>query len=185
MGRQYFVESIWHATESGTAVANTTTETTLFPVITIPANFLRDGRLLRVTAIGQYSTTGTPTMLFSIRLGGAAGTLVCKSAACTTPSGVTAAVWKVEALLQVRTNGSSGTVMGNGIATVCAAVAGTVASATGEGLVTPMTQGGVVTPATATVDFTANQDLVVTITWGTASASNTITGLNLLVEAVN
>lgn len=124
-------------------------------------------------------------MIFGIRLGGVAGTLICKTAACTTPSGVTAAMWDLDVLITTRSNGSSGTVMGNGVARIFAAVAGTVASATGEGLVTPMTNGGVVTPATATVDLTVDEALSITLTWSAASASNTATGLNLIIEAVN
>ncbi len=185
MSRQYWEESLAWATASGVAVANTTTETILFPNITIPANFMQDGRTIRIRAVGQYSNTGTPTMIFTVRLGGVAGTVICKTAACTTPSGVTAAMWDLDVIITTRSNGSSGTVMGNGIARVFAAVAGTVASATGEGLVTPMTAGGVVTPATATVDLTADQALSVTLTWSAASASNTATGLNYVVEAMN
>lgn len=185
MSRQTWSETIAWATVSGTAVANTTTETILFPNVTIPANFLADGRTLRLRAMGQYSTTSTPTLLFSLRLGGVAGTLLCKTAACTTPSGVTAAMWDLEIIIQTRSNGSSGTIMANGIARVFAAVAGTVASSTGAGLVTPMTNGGVVTPAVATVDLTTDQALALTVTWGTANASNTTTGLNYLLESLN
>lgn len=185
MSRQFWNESLQWATASGTAVANTTTETILFPNTTIPANYMQDGRLLRLEAFGQYSTTGTPTLLFSLRAGGVAGTLLCKSAACTTPSGVTAAAWALRIWVQTRTNGSAGTVMANGLLYVFAAVAGTVASATGEGLVTPMTAGGVITPATASYDLTADSAYSLTVTWGTANASNTITGLNYLLEGMN
>lgn len=185
MSRQFWSETVAAATASGTAVASTTAETILFPNITIPANYMQDGRSLRLVAFGQYSNTGTPTLLFTVRWGGVAGTLLCKSAACTTPSGVTAALWKVEVYMTVRSNGATGTVMANGEASVYAAVAGTVASATGEGLVTPMTAGGVVTPATATCDFTADTALALTVTWGTSSASNTTTGLNYYLEALN
>lgn len=185
MSRQYWSETVSWATASGSPVANTTTETILFPNVTIPANFLQDGRSLRIRAFGQYSTTGTPTMIFGLRWGGVAGTLLCKTAACTTPSGVTAACWDLDITLTTRSNGSAGTVMANGTARVFAAVAGTVASATGEGLVTPMTNGGVVTPAVATVDLTADTALSLTITWSAASASNTTTGLNYVLEALN
>jgi hypothetical protein len=185
MSRQYWAETLTWATASGTAVANTTTETILFPNVTIPANYLQDGRCLRIRAIGQYSNTATPTMIFALRWGGVTGTVLCKTAACTTPSGVTAAVWDLDIMAQVRSNGSSGTVMANGVARVFAAVAGTVASATGEGLVTPMTAGGVITPAVATVDLTADTALALTVTWSAASASNTTTGLNYSIEALN
>lgn len=185
MSRQFWDETVFWATASGTAVANTTTETILFPNVTIPANTMQDGRCLRIKAFGQYSNTGTPTMLFSLRAGGVAGTLLCKTAACTTPSGVTAACWDLEVLVQTRSNGASGTVMANGVCRVYAAVAGTVASATGEGLVTPMTAGGVVTPATATYDLTADSAYSLTLTWSAASASNTATGLNYTIELMN
>ena len=185
MSRQFWGETLVWATASGTAVANTTTETILFPNVTIPANYMQDGRTLRIRAFGQYSNTGTPTMIFGLRWGGVAGTLLCKTAACTTPSGVTAATWDLDIIVSTRSNGSSGTLMANGTARVFAAVAGTVASATGEGLVTPMTNGGVVTPAAATVDLTADTALSLTVTWSAASASNTTTGLNYVIESLN
>lgn len=185
MSRQYWQETIFWATASGTAVANTTTETILFPNVTIPANYMQDGRTLKVTAFGQYSTTSTPTLLFSLRAGGVAGTLLCKSAAITGASSVTAAAWFVEIYITVRSNGSAGTVMANGMANVGSGTAPTVGSATGAAASSPMTAGGIITPATASYDLTADQAFSLTITWGTANASNTITGLNYYIEALN
>lgn len=169
----------------GTAVANTTTETILFPSVTLPANFMADGRLLRLKAFGQYNNTGTPTMIFSLRWGGVAGTLLAKSATVTTPSGVTAVPWELEVMIQVRSNGSTGTAMVNGHAFVFSGTAPTVASATGAAAVAPITNGGVTTPAVATCDFTADTALALTLTWSAASASNTATGLNYSLEAMN
>lgn len=185
MSRQFWEETLAWATASGTAVANTTTETILFPNVTIPANYMQDGRTLRIVAFGQYSNTGTPTMIFGLRWGGVAGTLICKTAAVTGPSGVTAAGWMMEIFVTVRSNGSAGTVMGNGVAYVFAAVATTVASATGNAATTPMMNGGTVTPAVATVDLTADTALSLTLTWSAASASNTATGLNYYIESMN
>lgn len=185
MSRQYWQEALQWATSDGTAVANTTTETIIFPNVTVPANYMQDGRTLRLRAFGKYSTTGTPTMIFTLRWGGTSGTVICKTAACTTPSGVTNAAWDLDVIMTVRSNGATGTVMGNGTARVFAAVAGTVASATGEGLVTPLTNGGVVTPAAATLDLTADTALALTMTWSAASASNTTTGLNYVLESLN
>ena len=185
MSRQFWSETLVWATASGTAVADTTTETIIFPNVTIPANYLQDGRTLRITAFGQYSNTGTPTLIFSLRWGGVSGTVICKTAAITTPSGVTAATWMLEIIITVRSNGFSGTIMGNGVCFCFAAVAGTVASATGAACVNPMTNGGVVTPAVATVDLTADTALSLTATWSAASESNTLTGLNYLIEALN
>ncbi len=186
MSRQYFSEAVAWVDADGTAVTNTTTETVIFPTVTIPANTLQYGRHVRVWAFGKYSTgTGPPTLVFSVRLGGVGGTLICKTAACTTVASVTNAGWELEAILNVRTNGSSGAVYGNGHVHLYAAVAGTVASATGEGLLTPMMNGGVVTPATATVDCTVDQALALTATWSASSTSHTVTGLQMLLELPN
>jgi hypothetical protein len=184
MSYQQWYENIVTATTSGTAVANTTTETIAYGNITLPSNYMQNSRSFKLTVLGQYSTTATPTVIFSLRWGGVAGTLICKTAACTLPT-ITAGLWKTEIWCTTRSNGSSGTIMGNGEATVYAGVAGTVASATGEGLVTPMTNGGVLTPAVATLDLTADTALSITATWSAASASNTLTGLNYYLDSMN
>lgn len=185
MSRQFWSETIAWATSSGTAVANTTTETIIFPNITIPANYMQDGRSLRITVFGQYSNTGTPTIIFAIRWGGVSGTVICKTAAITTPSGVTAAGFMIMVVITTRSNGATGTLMGNGYCMTFAAVATTVASATGGAGVTPMMNGGTVTPAVATVDLTADTPLSITALWSAASAPNTLTGLNYILESLN
>lgn len=184
MGRQSWSEAVQWATANGTAIANSTTETIIFPNVTIPANYLQDGRVLRLRIMGQYSTTGTPTLTFFIRFGGVAGTVLCKTAACTLPT-ITAGLFDIEVIIQTRSNGATGSLMANGVARVFAGVAGTVASATGEGLVTPLTAGGVLTPAAVTVDLTADTALSVSAQWSAASASNTLTGLIYTVESLN
>lgn len=184
MSRQYWSETITWATASGVAVANTAAETIAFPNVTIPANYLQDGRSLRLRVQGQYSTTGTPTIVFKLRWGGVAGTILTQTAACTLPT-ITAGMWDLDILLTTRSNGSAGTVMALGVARVHAGVAGTVASVTGEGLVTPMGSAGVLTPAAVTADLTADTALSITALWSTASASNTLTGLNYTIESLN
>lgn len=186
MSRQYWAETIAWATASGTAVTNTTTETIIFPNVTVPANYMQDGRTLQLRAIGQWSSgTGPPTLIFGLRWGGVAGTMLCKTAACTLVASVTAAVWDLDISMTTRSNGSAGTVMANGTARVFAGVAGTVASATGEGLVTPMTVAGVLAPAVATVDLTADTALSLTATWSASSTSHTLTGLNYVLTSCN
>lgn len=185
MSRQFWSETIIWATSDGTAVASTAAETIIFPNVTIPANYMQDGRSLRLRVIGKYSNTATPTLIFTLRWNGVGGTVLCKTAAVTTPSGVTAAMWDLDIVLTTRSNGSSGTIMANGVARVHAAVAPTVASATGAAAVTPMTNGGVVTPAVATVDLTADTPLSITATWSASSSSNTLTGLNYTIESLN
>jgi hypothetical protein len=184
MSRQFWSETVSWATASGSTVNSANVETILFPNVTIPANFLQDGRCLRIRAIGQWTTTAsTPTLIFNLRWGGLSGTLLCKTAAITTVASQTAAMWDLDIIVQTRTNGSSGKVMANGVCRAFAGVAGTIASATGEGLVTPMSNGGVITPAEATVDLTADTALSLTVTPSTTAA--TLIGLNYTIEALN
>jgi hypothetical protein len=187
MSRQFWMELIAWATASGTAVANTTTETIIFPNITIPANYLQDGRALRIRATGQHSTlgSGTVTLLFTLRWGGVAGTVITKTAAITQLVSLTAALWDLDIIIQTRSNGSSGTLMANGTARVFGATAPTIGSATGAPAIAPFTNGGQITPAVATVDLTADTALALTITHGAASASNTLTGLTYNLESMN
>ena len=184
MSRQFWNETLTWATSSGTSVTSANVETILFPNVTIPANYLQDGRCLRIRAIGQWTTTAsTPTLIFSLRWGGVSGTLLCKTAAITTVASTTAALWDLDIIVQTRSNGSSGTLMANGVCRAFAGVAGTIASATGEALVTPMSNGGVITPAVATVDLTADTALSLTVTPSTTAA--TLIGLNYTIEAIN
>lgn len=177
MSRQFWGETLAWATADGTAVANTTTETIVFPNITIPANYLQDGRVLRLKAFGKLSTTGTPTITFAIRFGGVSGTLLATTEAITNGSGVSNVNWSIEALIQVRSNGSSGTLLVMGEAKVhtsSTAVAQNVFSVSGYDA-----------PAAVTVDLTADTALSITADWSAASASNTLTGLIYTLEALN
>lgn len=185
MSRQFWSETISWETASGTAVANTTTETILFPNKMIPANYMQDGRLLRLTAYGGYGTTGTPTLQVRLRWGGVAGTVMAASGAITTASGLgggasMTALWEIRLLVQVRANGTSGTTMTNGL--FHAGTTGTAAMSD-----YPIASGstGGTTPAVATIDLTADTALSLTATWGTANAANSIQGHNYVIEALN
>lgn len=192
MSRQFWQETLVWATAAGTAVANTVTETILVPNVVIPANYMQDGRLLRVRAFGAYGTTVTPTVAFAIRWGGVAGTVLGKSTAVTLTSGVgggasMTAMWSLEALIQTRANGSSGSLftMGEAIMyTNTAAVAGTV---THYGLPVPIASGttGGTTPIAVTADLTVDTSLSLTALWSAANAANSIQATNFLIEALN
>lgn len=185
MSRQFWSETLAWATASGVAVANSTTETILFPNITVPANYLQDGRCLRLRLFGVYGTTATPTLTFGLRWGGVSGTVISKSGAITTGSAVgggasMTAVWAIEILLQVRSNGSSATVMVNG--EISLYTTGTAAASA-----YPMASGstGGTTPVAVTIDATADTALSVTALWGTAATANSIQGTNYTLEALN
>lgn len=178
MPRQHWNEAISWATTDSAAVANTVTRTVLFPDVPIPAHYLQDGRVLHIKAFGKISTTGTPTFIWDIRLGGVNGTLLATTDAITMGSAVANVNWELEAYLQTRVNGSSGSVL----------VMGTLRVHTGSGTTVVQQVFGVSghdAPAAVTVDLTQDQNLSVTGTWSAASASNTATGLLELVEVPN
>lgn len=160
---------MWWETADGSPVANTTTETIIFPDKVIPANSMQDGRLLTIRAFGKLSTTGTPTITFAIRWGGVAGTILATSEAMTMGSGVTNVNWFLDADIMVRTNGATGTLLVMGSCHVHTA-AGTVLS-------NVFGVSGYDAPAPVTVNLTADTNFSLTADWSAASSSNTLTGL--------
>lgn len=192
MSRQFWAETITWATAAGTAVANSTTETILFPNVTIPGNYLQDGRRLRLRGFFAYGTTATPTLTFALRWGGVAGTVISKSAALTTTSAVgggasMTAMGSFEVLIQVRSNGATGTVMANGEVVTYTSTAPTAGTVTNYGLPQVMASGatGGTTPVAVAVDLTADTALSLTATWSAANAANSIQGIDYSLEALN
>lgn len=192
MSRQFWSETLTWATAAGTAVNTTTTETILFPNVTIPANFMQDGRCLRLRGFFAYGTTATPTLIFSVRWGGVAGTVLAKQAANVTTSGVgggasMTALGSFEILIQTRSNGSSGTLMTNGETILYTSTLLTAGTVTNYGQSAPIVSGstGGTTPVAVTADLTADTALALTVTWGTSNAANNIQGLNYTIEALN
>lgn len=192
MSRQFWEEALAWAVANGTAINTSTTETILFPNVTIPANYLQDGRTLKLTAFGAYGTTSTPTMTFTIRWGGVAGTVISKSAAATLTSGTgggasMTALWTLEAMIQTRSNGSSGSLMTNGIVNMFTSTAPTAGTVTNYGMPIILASGstGGTTPVAVTADLTADTALSLTATWGTSNAANNIQGIQYVIESLN
>lgn len=187
MSRQYWMECIAWATADATAVANTTTETILFPNVTIPANYLQDGRALRLRAQGKYSTlgSGTVTLIWTLRWGGVSGTVLAKTGTVTLLVSMTNAYFDLDLMLQTRANGASGSILADGLARAFGGTAPTIGSATGAPAVAPVTAGGQTAPAETTVDLTADTALSLTVTHGAANASNSITGQHYTLESMN
>lgn len=177
MSRQFWQEALTWATADGTAVANTTTETIIFPNVTIPAGYMADGRILRLRAFGKLSTTATPTMTWALRWGGVSGTLLATSEAITMGSGVTTLNWSLEVLIQTRANGSSGSLLAMGDLSIHTAAGTVLANVFGV--------SGYDAPAAVTVDLTADTALALTADWSAASASNTLTGMLYTIESLN
>lgn len=164
-------------TADGTALASSSALTDISPTpnIVVPANFLVAGSILRVTAAGRFGTTGTPTLLIGAYIGGVAGAAAFKSDAITTISGASASIWRLEGLIFVRSDGSSGTVMGIGSVQGVSAITA----------IAPAGSAGSNTPAVATWDTTAAKALTIGAQWSTGtSASNTITCHQFTVESL-
>ena len=175
--RSLFTGPLRIQTADGTAIASSTTETIIFPNVPIPAEFMANHRRLRITAHGKLSTTGTPTITFGIRWGGVSGTLLATTEAMTNGSGVSNVNWSINAVIQARADGATGTLITFGEAKLHTAAA-TV-------LTNVFSVSGYDAPAVVTADILAAADLSLTATWSANSASNTLTGMDYCVEAVN
>jgi hypothetical protein len=177
MSLQRWVEPIAWATADGTAIHTTTTETIIFPNVTLPANYMQDGRCIRLHAFGKLSTTATPTMTFAIRWGGVSGTLLATSEALACASGSANVAWSLWALIQTRTNGATGSLIVMGEVQLNLTASTVIAQAFGV--------SGFDAPAPVTVDLTADTALSITGKWSASSASNTLTGLMYVLESFN
>lgn len=191
MSRQSWMECVYWMTADGTAIATSAAETILVPNVTIPANYLADGRMLRLKVHAKWSTlgSGTVTHVYRLRWGGVGGTLLAASGTVTLLVSITNGLLTLEFLLQTRTNdttGGAGVLFANGEAHVYAGTAPTIGSATGAPAVAPMTAGGQTAPA-AVSSLTLNADtaLSVTLQHGASSASNTATAQIYSVESMN
>lgn len=195
MSRQMWVEMLAWATANGTAIASSTTETIIFPNVTIPANYMQDGRALRIRMYGVYGTTSTPTLIFSVRWGagtGASGTVLAKSSTITTTSGTGSgasmtAMWSLEITIQTRANGSSGSLLTNGEGVIYNSASPTSGTVTNYGLPFVLASGstGGTTPVAVTVDLTADTALGVTALWGTNNSANSLQGQNFELDSKN
>ena len=163
-------------TVDGGPLASSAALTAISPVpdATIRNNTLDVGTVLRCTAFGRLSTTGTPTLLLGAYYGGASGIQMLAGAAPITcgPAGLTNVAWTFEGLFVVRSIGAAGTVIGT------AKLAGI--SGPNNVDIAPATA-----PTAATIDTTAGKTIVIAAQWGTSSPSNTITCHGVAVELLN
>jgi hypothetical protein len=160
------------AQTASVTVADTASETTLTGAgqgsLTLPANFFTVGRTIRLKAMGVFSDTGTPTLNVRFKLG---STTICSTGAVALAGTISNNVWSVEIELTCRTVGASGTVIAQGLFKYD--------ESTHAG-----TTEGMASTTTTTIDTTASQAVNVTVQWGSASPSNTMTCTNLTVERI-
>ncbi|MEU3507686.1 hypothetical protein ABZ733_07120 [Streptomyces longwoodensis] len=148
---------------SATTLANSAAQTAI-ATYTIPAGDAVAGAVYCIRAWGTLAVTGTPTMTFVCKLGGVAGAVMAAFPAVTVRSGATDGTWDAEFYLACVSTGVSGT-----WAPMAKYTHNWLTSAT---TYTPV---GPITAAPVTRDTTVASDMVLCATWGTASASNTIT----------
>lgn len=164
---------------AGAAIANTTTETSLMtpslfapqingnPAITsanstlsgIPGNFLALGTSFQKKVVGTIANTGTPTLRTRVVLRNTSTNAIVYTLADTTAVAMTTTSttdFEVNFDLMTRAVGTSGAIYGR--------VSHRYANTTVYAAVT-----------TTTVDTTQSYYFDVLVTWGAASASNTIT----------
>lgn len=178
-----------------TAVASSNVEATLLAGAnlqpTIPANLLGTPsnvtRRFRLCAKGVFSTTGTPTMTFTVRMSSTQGSATLTgailgiSAAITTGSGVSNKQWWLNVDFVCKTAGQ-----GSGNATVT--TSGEVFSPGGfaSPFFYPLQASAPDTATwTQTYDGAVNQYLNVDLTWSASSPSNTCTLKQLFFDSLN
>jgi len=151
---------------STTTVANTTAPTALTS-FSVPAHDPSAGSVYRLRGYGVYSTTGTPTLAFTLSWG---GTAVASVPGVTLPSSVTGATFSYEAELVFR---SSTTVVGM-LRVLIDTSKSTDAAATYVGA----------SSSAVTVTTSSAGALAVSATWGTASSANSIALVGGSVERI-
>jgi hypothetical protein len=151
---------------AGNTVANTVTETAFASTVVIPANTLAAGMVLRLRLAGHYSTTLTPNITGKVKLG---ATVIATTGVVAIGTAASGLGWEAWVDISVFTSGAGGTLDVQSVYEF--------ATAADVSMV-------VNSPNTSTIaiDTTASNTITVTIEWGTASASNTITMRQLIAE---
>jgi len=86
----------------------------LLPQVTLPANILEVGSTLRISAQGNFSTTGSPTYTYGFYYGGVAGIALAIGGAVTVGAGAASWPWSMEWWGRVRSTGTAGSLVGQG-----------------------------------------------------------------------
>lgn len=167
--KQMLVGTLFTQTNTVT-VANTAAETAItgtgVGTLTLPANFFVAGKTIRFYARGFHSSTANPNVTVKFKLG---STTIMTTATVSGGNGSNDG-FVAFGDITCRTTGGSGTVIGQGQYLELHSSAAIL---------------GMVSTGTTTIDTTASQAVSVTFTWGTASASNTISCTNFTLEALN
>lgn len=143
------------------------------------ANELKIGTKVVIEAWGEFSTTGTPTLqigaIYNATTGAAGGTALAQSAQITTGSAAASWPWHYRAGGTVTAVGTSGVLYIHGILDLGTSLTAIAASPA------PVTAAA----RSVTVDTTVAANWGIGATWGTSSASNSITVDTFNIQIMN
>jgi hypothetical protein len=166
-----------YVSTASVTVSNTTTETSIIGSgvgsLTLPANYLTAGKLIRVQAGGTITfPSGTDTITWKLKIG---GTIVVQVGAIDPSAGaVTDGGWTFEAWMTCRTIGSSGTVQPHSFA-IWRSDGGTTGS---------VRMGQDNFNSAATINTTVSNALDLTFTWSSSVATRTLVCNTFLAEGL-
>ncbi len=162
-------------TVDGTALNTSTTLTKISPApdCVVPVNGMNVGSRLRVTAAGRFSTFTSGTLNLGLYWGDVAGPALGTTGALVMPVSQTNLTWRLEAIIDFRTNGTAGTAMTTG-----QAILG-LTTLTASSFLIPGSA-----PATVSIDTTVAKILALGATWSVSSASNSIQCHEWMVESL-
>lgn len=170
---------------ASTAVGNSTTKTIIIPDLTLNANYLTQGKRLRLELMGQLSSLTATTPNITLRVGIGTTTLsttyeVASGALAFTTTAMTNATWKMDIDLVCQTIGTGGTGLVLGQAALPGLTAVTTVGGEGYNNFLPVTS-----PAAGTINTTVANLVSVSAQWSAANAANTIQTLLYTWEEMN
>lgn len=162
---------VFSQTATGSAT-NTTTETSLTSTgvgsLTIPVAKMTPGKSYRVSARGLLSTDPGSASTFNYRLK-MGGTTIATTGNIFIGTNVSNRAWVIDAIITIRTNGASGTVMTFGM------------YEDGNSSHNPLNNGS----STTTIDMTTDKAIDLTVQMGSAAAAITSGAYILTLEEIN
>jgi hypothetical protein len=171
---------IWSKTSTTTLASWTTAATILgasstgIGTLTLPANFFKVGKTIRLRLKGTLGTASTvPTLIIAVYLGATSvGATNTGTATTLTTASMSNRTWVLDVDITCRTTGSSGTVVAGGVWNLSNSATVDYAWGIGNG-------------SAVTVNTTTSLAIDVKATCGTSNASNTISCTIATIEVLN
>lgn len=187
MGANNWVETLDSIVADGTQISNSTSETIICPDFSIPAYYMVPGRTLMLDAWGVCSNVITTpgTLIYRVRWGGVAGTVLLASAALGLDTTArTNALWRLRATIACRTAGATGTFMSGGAVDQYNVLSSTAANLL-PGLLgsagAPSASGN----AAVTVDTTTAKLLSITAQFSVSTSPTNLTCQGRVIQVIN